>query len=232
MLSLSKFSLLVGVFTVCAIGTGVVKKVNAATLPFNATFDLENTQNPIIGTTNPFTVSIHICGTGSSSNPPCGAGSINAPYGLTYDSGDIYGLETTSSGGSVADYVLNSDPSLFGLSGSSYPNTGIKLFGNSSNALYGVVSTTAHFVYDANGNGSGTSSGTFTIVSGTGDFVGASGTFSLNETDVYTNGNSYINSTVTYSGTINAPSVPEPPQVLGVGSVVVLVSLVKKRLKK
>lgn len=99
--------------------------------------------------------------------------STDAPYGLTTINGLLYSQVDLATGA----FRFNSDPTMFGLQDEPF---GSIVFGSGSNKLFGTDNASGMIDF---GTLTATASGTFTITSGAGIFVGATGTLAFSEVD-------------------------------------------------
>lgn len=183
------------------------------TYPFNATFIGENAAVPLTGNISEVTIT---------------ASSTNAPYGLTSLINKSY-ASIDSSTGSLA---FGPAPATFGLNG--LPRGGVTIFGTGNDKLFA----------DVVGNGkldfqklTGTSSGTFNITGGEGQFALATGTFNFVENDTLNSDTTVpFKSQAILSGSFTIPkTIPEPGNttaLLGVGIIGVGLLLSCQKYKK
>jgi hypothetical protein len=193
--------------TVALLGFGLdaTRASAQTTYPFEATYNVETRAIPIPSYVNVFQAT----DTG---------GSIDAPYGLTTFFNSNYAVFNPDS----SVFTFGPDPATYGLEG--FPIGTLTLSGQGSEKLFGTISGFAAIDF-ANGVGSGSS--TITIIGGEGRFSGATGIFSLLESNTLS-----LDPTAPIKGTLlvkgSFQTVPEPgtnTALVGVGALAVGLSL-------
>ncbi len=180
-------------FTLLGFGSSSQSVTAQTTYPFNATYDVLSTSEPITQDVLATTIS------GTSTDAPYDLTTIN---GLTYSQVDF----------ATGSFRFNTNPIAFGLQNEPF---GSIVFGSGTNKLFGTDEATG--VIDGAIDSktlTGRASGTFTITGGSGIFQGATGTLAFSDVDTISLDPSVpTRARSTVNGSFQVPpvqAVPEP----------------------